>query len=128
MPFTLTCWWTRLPVEGAVRKLVTVAIQAHGVSPDLHRVLSEQIPRLDVPAHIETANRQAHAAFRTYLERHRSELRVTDLTLATFICATSIEALAHHAVLHRADMSSDGAGQALIDHTTRLIVGYLQGD
>jgi AcrR family transcriptional regulator len=32
-------------VEEAVRKLVTVAIEAHRIDPKLHRVLAEQIPR-----------------------------------------------------------------------------------
>lgn len=117
-----------LTVEEAVRKLVAVAIEAHRVSPDLHRVLSEQIPRLDALDQVETAKRQAHAALRSYLESRRVELRVTDLDLATFICATSIEALAHNAVLHCADMSSDTAGAQLVDHTTRLIIGYLRHD
>jgi AcrR family transcriptional regulator len=35
------------PVEKAVRRLVTVAIEAHRIDPRLHRVLSEQIPRTD---------------------------------------------------------------------------------
>src|SRR3954463_14957587 len=33
-----------LPVEDAIRRLVTVAIEAHRVDPALHRVLAEQIP------------------------------------------------------------------------------------
>jgi AcrR family transcriptional regulator len=35
------------PVEKAVRRLVTVAIEAHRIDPRLHRVLGEQIPRTD---------------------------------------------------------------------------------
>jgi AcrR family transcriptional regulator len=116
-----------LTVAEAVRRLVAVAIEAHRVSPELHRVLSEQIPRLGALEQVETVNRQAHAVFRTYLESRRAELRVADLELAAFVCATSIEALAHNAVLHPVDMSADAAGQALIDHATRLITGYLQG-
>src|SRR5581483_5266022 len=34
-----------LPVEQAVRVLVTVAVDAHRLNPRLHRVLSEQLPR-----------------------------------------------------------------------------------
>lgn len=52
---------------------------------------------------------------------------MSDVPLAAFVCATSIEALAHNAVLHRADMSSDDAVAALIAETTRLITGYLRG-
>src|SRR3569833_4414464 len=32
-----------LPLDKAVRKLVTVAIEAHRINPKLHRVLAEQI-------------------------------------------------------------------------------------
>lgn len=89
-----------LPVEEAVRKLVEIAIKAHRVSPELHRVLTEQIPRIGPLAHVETANSQAHAVFKAYLESRRDELCIADVGLAAFICATAIEAVAHNAVLH----------------------------
>jgi AcrR family transcriptional regulator len=115
-----------LPVEDAVPRLVAMAIEAHRVDPELHRVLSEQVPRIGRLENIETGNRQARALFRAYLESRGHELRVTDLDLAAFVCATSIEALAHNAVLHHSELSSDSAADALIDETTRLILGYLQ--
>src|SRR5262245_35498734 len=34
------------PVEKAMRKLIAVAVKAHRVDPELHRVLAEQIPRV----------------------------------------------------------------------------------
>jgi hypothetical protein len=103
-----------------------MAIEAHRVDPELHRVLSEQIPRTERLENVETANRQAQALFKAYLESRRDEIAVTDLDLAVFICATSIEALAHNAVLHHAALASDAAAEVLIDETTRLILGYLQ--
>jgi len=42
------------------------------------------------------------------------------------VCVTSIEALAHTAVLHHSEIPSDGAMETLIDEATRLVVGYLQ--
>jgi AcrR family transcriptional regulator len=115
-----------LSIEEAVRTLVAVAIQGHRVDPKLHCVLAEQIPRTGGLENVEAVNREAHAAFRDYLESRKDELAVADVGLAAFVCATSIEALAHNAVLHRADMSSVEAVDALIDETTRLIVGYLK--
>ena len=70
-------------------------------------------------------NREAHALFRAYLERHRDELRVVDLGLAAFVCVTSIEALTHTAVLHRSDLLTDEAVETLVDEATHLVVGYL---
>jgi AcrR family transcriptional regulator len=113
------------PVAAAVRRLVAVAVAAHRIDPELHRVLAEQIPRTGRLEAVEAYNREAYALFRAYLARHRDELRVADLELATFVCATAIEALAHNAVLHHADRFPDDAVEALIDETARLILGYL---
>ena len=115
-----------LPVAHAVRRLVTVAIDAHSVDPKLHRVLAEQIPRTGRLEKVATFNREYYALFRTYLESHRRELRVADLDLAAYVCVTSIEALTHMAVLHRPEMLSDDGAGKLIDEATHLIVRYLQ--
>ena len=115
-----------LPMEQAVRKLVAVAVRAHRIDPKLHRVLAEQIPRVGSLEKMETFNRQNYALFEAYLERHRDEVRAADLKLAAFVCVTSIEALTHTAVLHH-NMVSEEATEALVEATTRLVVGYLTG-
>lgn len=68
----------------------------------------------------------AFALFKSYLERHSKELRMPDVSVAAFVCVTSIEAVAHTAVLHHAGTISDNKIETLIDETTRLIVGYLK--
>lgn len=113
-----------LPMEQAVRKLVAVAVKAHRIDPKLHRALAEQIPRVGRLEKVETFNRQNYALFAAYLERHRDEIRSVDLGLAAFVCVTSIEALTHTAVLHQ-KIVSDKAMEALVEETTRLVVGYL---
>jgi AcrR family transcriptional regulator len=113
------------PVGSAVRKLIAVAIEAHRVNPRLHRVLAEQIPRVGKLEKHEAFSRENYALFKAYLERHRDELRVADLDLASFVCVTAIEALTHAAVLHHS--LSDGAMDALTEDATRLVVGYLKG-
>ncbi|SDP35197.1 TetR/AcrR family transcriptional regulator [Afipia sp. GAS231] len=115
-----------LPIEQAIRSLVTVAIAAHCIDPKLHRVLAEQIPRTGRLENVEAFNRQTYALFRAYLESRSNELRALDPGFATFVCVTSIEALAHTAVLHHADMLSDETVGTLVDEATRLVVGYLQ--
>lgn len=114
------------PVEKAVRRLVAVAVKAHRVDPKLHRVLAEQIPRAGKLEKLETFDRENYTLFRTYLERHRDELRVDDLELASFVCVTSIEALTHNAVLHYWKGLPEAAMQSLIDETARLVIGYLR--
>jgi AcrR family transcriptional regulator len=114
------------PVETAVRRLVAVAIEAHRIDPKLHRVLAEQIPRTGRLENVEAFNRDIPALFRAYLERHRDEIRAIDPGLAAFVCVTSIEALAHTAVLHRSEKLSDEMVATLVEETTRLVVGYLE--
>lgn len=114
------------PVEKAVRKLIAVAIKAHLVDPKLHRVLAEQIPRVGKLEELETFSRENYTLFRTYLDHHRDELRVHDLDLASFVCVTAVEALTHSAVLHHSEMFSDERVEALLNESTRLVVGYLK--
>jgi len=115
-----------LPIEQAVRKIVAVAIDAHRIDPKLHRILAEQIPRTRRLEKIATFNREYYALFRDYLEGHRAKLRPVDLGLAAFVCVTSIEALAHTAVLHRPGILSDDAAGRLVDEATRLVMRYLR--
>jgi AcrR family transcriptional regulator len=117
---------TALPLQQAVRKLVTVAIEAHRVDPKLHRVLTEQIPRTRQLEKVATFNRENYALFRAYLEAHRNEIRSLDLGLAAYVCVTSIEALTHTAVLYHSESFSDETFAALVDEATRLVVRYLQ--
>ncbi len=116
-----------LPMERAVRKLVTIGIEGHRLDPDLHRVLAEQIPRTGRLKQVGILNREAYSLFKTFLEGHSEEIRAVDLDLAAFVCVTSIEALTHNAVLHHPKiLSSDSAVAKVIDEATRLVVGYLQ--
>ncbi len=115
-----------LPVKQAVRKLVTVAVEAHRIDPKLHRVLAEQIPRTGRLENAAIFNREIYALFRAYLEAHSKELRAVDLDLAAFVCVTSIEALTHTAVLHHSEDFSDETMGTLVDEATRLVVRYLQ--
>jgi AcrR family transcriptional regulator len=115
-----------LDVEQAIRSLVAVAIEAHRVDPDLHRVIAEQIPRIGPLEDLAGAHLEAQARFKSYLENHREELRVADVGLAAYICATSIEAVAHNAVLHHADKFADDSAQRLIDETAQLLLRYLK--
>lgn len=115
-----------LPLDKAVRRLVAIAVEAHQVDPKLHRVLAEQIPKTGRLVEAGALNRETFALFKSYLERHAEALRPSDVGLAAFVCATSIEAVAHTAVLHHAETISGDRIETLIDETTRLVVSYLQ--
>lgn len=112
------------PIEMAVRELVAAAIAAHRIDPRLHRVLADEIPRIRKLENAKLLNHEAYVVFRDYLEGHCDELGVKNLDLAAFVCITSIEALAHTAVLYQTEMQRDSEG--LIEEVARLISGYLQ--
>ena len=113
-------------LDQGVRALVAVAVKAHRIDPKLHRVLAEQIPRVGRLEKVETFDRANYARFKAYLESCKREVRVADLDLAAFVCVTTIEAVTHNAVLHQKIVATP-ATEALIDETTRLVVGYLKG-
>lgn len=115
-----------MPVEKAVRRLVAVAIEAHHIDPELHRVLAEQIPRSGRLAEVEAFDHEVHALVRAYFESRRKEMRKIDLEMATFICVSTIEAVAHNTVLHQAAMLTEKTVKTLVDETTRMVVGYLR--
>jgi len=115
------------PVDKAMRKFVAVAVEAHRLDPQLHRVLAEQIPRVGKLEKLETFSRENFTLFRAYLEGVRDELGVEDLELASFVCVTTIEALTHNAVLHHSKVLTDDRMAALIDEGARLVTGYLKG-
>ncbi|WP_177248184.1 TetR/AcrR family transcriptional regulator [Bradyrhizobium sp. Ghvi] len=122
---TTLCEIADMPIEKAVRRLVTVAIDAHRINPKLHRVLAEQIPRagkLDTEAFI----REVHTLVRAYFENHRKEMRKIDLDIATFLCVSTIEAVAHNTVLNQAEALPEKTVRTLVDETTRMVVGYLR--
>ena len=114
------------PLEEAVRKLVTVAIEAHRIDPKLHRILTEQIPRTGRLKNVEALNRENFALVRAYLEAHRDEIRAVNLDFAAFLCVTTVESLTHAAVLHRPESLAGGAARQFVDEVTRLVVGYLR--
>lgn len=115
------------PLDKAMRTFVAVAVAAHRLDPQLHRVLAEQIPRVGKLEKLETFSRENFSLFRAYLEGVRDELAVDDLELASFVCVTTIEALTHNAVLHHSKVLTDDRMEALIDEGARLVTGYLKG-
>lgn len=114
-----------MPLEQGVRELVALMIDAHRVDPELHRVLVEQIPRIGRLAEVEGFDREVRALVRAYLEAHRAELRALDLDLAAFVCVSSVETLAHEAVLHNPALLANRKVKAFTDEVTLLVIRYL---
>jgi AcrR family transcriptional regulator len=114
-----------MPLEQGVRELVALMIDAHRVDPELHRVLVEQIPRIGRLVEVEGFDREVRELVRAYLEAHRAELRTLDLDLAAFVCVSSVETLAHEAVLHNPALLANRKVKAFTDEVTLLVIRYL---
>ena len=63
---------------------------------------------------------------RACLESRRKEMRKIDLDMATFICVSAIEAVAHNTVLNQSEMLSQKTVRTLVDETTRMVVVFLR--
>ncbi len=114
------------PVDEAIGALVRVGIDSHRVNPKLHRVLTEQVPRVGRLDSVQAVGRETYALVRAYLEAHRDELAVTDTGLAAFVCVTTVEALTHAAVVDRPDAISDVEAERYVDEVTRVVLRYLK--
>jgi AcrR family transcriptional regulator len=112
-------------LETSMRRLIRAMIDAHRVDPALHRIFDEQIPRIGHLIEIEGVEREGFVLIRNYLERHRDELGVTNLDLATTICTTTVEALTHEIALKSQD-PSDQETDEFVEEVTRMITGYLR--
>jgi AcrR family transcriptional regulator len=108
------------PVQVATRRFVEKLIEVHRKEPELHRAL-EMEGRSGGYGDWE---RQAVQLIRLYYERHRAELTVQDLDLASFLVSAASEAVTHAAAMERPDLLRD---DKLVDGLTRMLLGYLTG-
>lgn len=106
------------PIEVVLHELVKACIAAHAVDPMLHKVLNEQVPRINNT----NAEERVTALLRAYLELHRDQIQPQNLDLAVFILERTVEALTHTAVIERPELLSDGQ---LEQEITNLLLSYL---
>jgi AcrR family transcriptional regulator len=108
----------------AVRALIRAAMDAHRINPALHKVLSEQAPRIGRIKVAMDTSKVITERLAGYLAKHRAELAGRDPYVAAFIVETIVEAITHRSVI-------DGEGPMpaarLETETTDLVLGYLFG-
>ncbi len=111
-----------------VAALIEDNARAHSYDPALHKVLFEEAPGLGPhEGHGPHDWRDGFAQRAvdivvTLLERHRTEITVTDLPLAALVVAQSVEAVIHGAAMRGDPRLVTGEITA---HATRLVVAYL---
>jgi len=111
-----------LPIAEAARRVVELTIKAHAVDPELHQVLTEQVPRVGKLAKLRDLDELCHRMVAGLLAARRDEVAIRDPDLAAFILVSTIESVIHRAALLYPDRLRD---PRLVDETTLLVTRYL---
>jgi len=111
-----------LPMAQGVRIVIELTIQAHAVDPELHRVLTEQVPRVGRMGRVRELDVLGHRAVTELLKARQGELAIRDPELASFLLCSAIEAIVHRAVLHAPEWLRD---PRLVDEACALVTRYL---
>ena len=111
-----------MPIAQAARAVVELTIRAHSVDPDLHRVLTEQVPRIGKLARLRELDEICHRMVAGLLAARKDELAIADPDLAAFILVSTIEAVIHRAALLYPARLRD---PRLVDETTLVVTRYL---
>ena len=112
----------RLPVGEAIRSVIEVMISAHAVHPELHRVLTEQVPRVGRMAKLAEIEALVQRMVAGLLAARRDELAIADPDMAAYVLVSAIEAITHRAALFSPELLRD---PRLIDETCTMVRRYL---
>jgi AcrR family transcriptional regulator len=107
-------------ISEVVSRVIKAAFAAHAVNPRLHHVLHEQVPRSEVMRLV--ADARMEGMLRSFLEKHRDQLKPQNIDLTVFIVRRTIESLTHRAVLDRPELLNDSK---LEQEITTLLLSYL---
>jgi AcrR family transcriptional regulator len=112
----------QLPIPEAIRSVIEVMIRAHAVSPELHRVLTEQVPRVGRMAKLREIEAITHRMVAGLLASRKAELAIEDPDMAAFVLVSAIEAITHRAALFAPELLRD---PRLVDETCAMVRRYL---
>jgi AcrR family transcriptional regulator len=111
-----------LPVPQAIRSVIELMIRAHAVEPELHRVLTEQVPRVGRMAKLREIDALTHRMVAGLLATRKSELAIDDPDLASVVLVSAIEAITHRAALFAPELLRD---PRLVDEACTMVGRYL---
>lgn len=114
------------PLRDAIETIVRAMVEVHSVDPALHRILSEQVPKVGrLAALLEDVEVTAGSVARAFLETRRSALRVRDLDAAVFVIVHAVESITHHAARY---YGSRFPAETMVEEVTDLVHRYLAKD
>ncbi|NMO19389.1 TetR/AcrR family transcriptional regulator [Pyxidicoccus fallax] len=110
-------------LEEGLKAIIRVAVDTHRISPELHKVLYEQVPRVGRVAEVMDTNRRITELIERFLRAHARELpRGMKPAVAAVVLETALEALSHKAITERQDLLASGV---LERELYQLAAGYL---
>jgi AcrR family transcriptional regulator len=109
-------------VEVVTRRLIRSMLEIHEVDPRLHRVLLEQVPRVDQGKSICALRERLGLLVTAYLESRASELAVDDPQLAAWVLITAVEGLTHGMLLDKPEFLG---GEALEEQINLLVLRFI---
>src|SRR4029079_13403425 len=110
------------PIEIAVRALIEAIIACHRVHPKLHKVLTEQVPRVGALARVVEVEARTEELLRAGFTYRRAELRDCDPTMAVFLLTHAVEGVLHGALLYAPRLIDEAA---LVDELTVMVLRHL---
>jgi AcrR family transcriptional regulator len=112
------------PVRKVVETFIEGMLHVHEVDPKLHRVLTEQLPRIGGYAKVKELTAPGMRLVRTWLEINQHQFRKMDLDLATFMLVSAVESITHLSVLEEKRFDQ----KALAKELSELVLRYLGVD
>jgi AcrR family transcriptional regulator len=112
----------QLPMPEAIRSVIEAMIRAHAAQPELHRVLTEQVPRVGRMAKLREIEAITHRMVAGLLASRKPELAIEDPDMAAFVLVSAIEAITHRAALFAPELLRD---PRLVDETCTMVRRYL---
>jgi AcrR family transcriptional regulator len=107
-------------IADAVTRVIHAIFEAHMIAPELHQVLSEQVPRTGKMARIREVAARAIELTRTYLDTHKNAIAPRDTALAAWVIVHTVETLVHEARERHAPPREAAEAEAV-----RLVLRYL---
>jgi len=111
-------------LQDGIRAIIQAGADAHCIHPALHKILTEQVPRVGKLATAMNTARQIAKMIERFLRAHADELNpARDPALAAIVIETAIESLVHKAVIERRELLADGQIEREV---LALIAGYIE--
>lgn len=111
------------PMKDIARQMIRNHIALHKISPELHRVLSDEVPKLGGFDWQSELLFDIRSRLVSLLKSHPETRDISDSDLAVFLITSCVEAVTHDAIATRPGVILSGA---IEEELMRLVMGYLQ--